>query len=230
MGGTASYSYDGVGNRLSEVITSGSTTTRVLSYPASSNRLSGVTENGAALRTFSYDGGGNIISDARPGETFVFTYNARNRPITLTRNGTAYASYLYNGLEQLMSRSTSAPGGPVGTVQYIHDTSGHIIAEADGATGATVREYIWLDDLPVAVIEGTATYMVHSDHLARPIRLTDAARATVWQASYQPFGEVQSLSGSIAQNLRFPGQYFQIETGLAYNFGARSPPLRSHNR
>jgi RHS repeat-associated protein len=59
---------------------------------------------------------------------------------------------------------------------------------------------------------------VHTDHLGRPIRMTSAAKATVWQASYKPFGEVQALSGTIEQNLRFPGQYFLIEGGLAYNW------------
>jgi len=117
-------------------------------------------------------------------------------------------------------------------VHYIHDTQGHIIAEADGANGATLREYIWLAandnneestaDLPLAVVTDVSTtpalLMVHSDHLARPIRMTDASRLTVWQASFTPWGEPQSISGMQALNLRFPGQYFQIETGLHYNW------------
>jgi hypothetical protein len=40
----------------------------------------------------------------------------------------AYASYGYNAFEQLVSRATSASGGPTGTVHYIHDLDGHIIA------------------------------------------------------------------------------------------------------
>lgn len=60
--------------------------------------------------------------------------------------------------------------------------------------------------------------MVHADHLGRPVRLTDATRATVWQASYDPFGQPWQVTGSVEQNLRFPGQYFLIETGLAYNW------------
>ncbi len=47
--------------------------------------------------------------------------------------------------------------------------------------------------------------------------MTDAARATVWQASWKPWGEIENISGTILNNLRFPGQFFQIETGLAYN-------------
>jgi RHS repeat-associated protein len=114
-------------------------------------------------------------------------------------------------------------------VHYIHDLQGHIIAEADGATGATLREYVWMaandntpTDLPLATVDDVTTtpvfLMVHSDHLGRPLRMTDAARATVWQASYKPWGEVQTISGTKALNLRFPGQYFQIETNLAYNW------------
>jgi RHS repeat-associated protein len=77
-------------------------------------------------------------------------------------------------------------------------------------------------DLPLAVVDDVTTtpvlLMVHSDHLGRPIRMTDASKATVWAASYKPWGEPQSISGTRALDLRFPGQYFQIETSLAYNW------------
>jgi len=43
-----------------------------------------------------------------------------------------------------------------------------------------------------------------------------ATGAVVWDASYRPFGDA-AVSGSVAFNLRFPGQYFDAETGLAYN-------------
>jgi RHS repeat-associated protein len=116
-----------------------------------------------------------------------------------------------------------------------------LLAEADAATGKTLRDYIWLpqDDaspaadndnkggasppLPLALVTGASTttpqlLMVHADHLGRPARLTDANRATVWQASYDPFGLRVSIIGPVEQNLRFPGQYFLIETGLSYNW------------
>ncbi len=235
--GNASFSYDGVGNRLSDVNTiSAVTTTRLAAYDTVSNRIVGLTENGAALRGYTHDAAGNIITDTRPGEVFAFTYNARNRPTSVTRNSVAYATYGYNAFEQLVSRATSAAGGPTGTVHYIHDLDGHIIAEADGATGATSREYIWMaandnapTDLPLAVVDDVATtpvlLMVHTDHLGRPIRMTDGAKATVWAASYKPWGEPQSLSGTRALNRRFPGQYFQIETNLSYNWHRHYDPV-----
>jgi RHS repeat-associated protein len=224
--GNMSLAYDGVGNRLSQSTTLAAvTTTRLSSYDALSNRITGMTENSAALRSYTHDGGGNIVTDTRPGEVFAFAYNARNRPASVTRNAAAYASYSYNAFEQLVARSTSAPGGPSGTVHYIHDLDGHVIAEADAATGAITRDYIWMaandntpTDLPLAVAEGANLYHVHTDHLGRPTRMTDAAKSTVWQAAYNPHGEATTLSGTISNNLRFPGQYFQIETALSYNW------------
>ncbi len=168
----------------------------------------------------------------RPGETYVFTYNKRGRVSSLTRNAVAYATYGYNALQQMTSRSTAAPGGPTGTVHYIYDLDGHLIAEADAATGTTSREYVWVPssawgpvDTPVAMVEGGATYAVETDHLGRPIKMIDTAKNIVWQATYKPYGEVQSLSGTKALNLRFPGQYFLIETGFAYNWHRHYDPI-----
>ncbi len=120
------------------------TTTRLSSYDGLSNRITGMTGNSAALRTYTYDSGGNTLTETRPGESFTYGYNARNRLASVTRNGASYASYGYNAFELMVSRTTAAPGGPIGTVHYIHDSQGHLIAEADAATGVTTREYIWL--------------------------------------------------------------------------------------
>jgi RHS repeat-associated protein len=251
--GQSTFYYDGVGNRTYDINTVAAvTTTRIAGYPPGTNRISDMTENGAAFRTYTHDAAGNIITEVRPGaETFAYAYNNRNRLASVTRNSVAYATYVYNAFEQLTSRNTAAPAGPVGTVHYIHDTDGHLIAEADASTGATTREYLWLPsndnqndtmaesmglaandnaavDLPLAVVNVSATpviYQVHTDHLGRPIRMTDAVKATVWQATYKPFGEVQAISGTATQNLRFPGQYFQIETGLAYNHHRSYDPI-----
>ena len=201
-----------MGDRTYEIVTpqGGTAVTKIQNYPATSNRIANVTTNGTVTRSFTHDAAGNILTDVRGADTYAFTYNARNRPVTMTRTGTASATstYVYNGLEQMVSRTSNAAGAPAGTVQYIYDTSGHLIAEADAATGATTREYIWLAandntpiDLPLALVTGVNTAspvlsFVHTDHLGRPVRMTSTAKATVWQASYTPFGEVCTLSGT----------------------------------
>jgi RHS repeat-associated protein len=231
-GDTTNY-YDLVGNRTTNINTVGAATTeRIQTYAANSNRLNAMTENTAAFRSYTYDNAGNTLTETRPGESFGYTYNKRNRLAAVTRNTLAYASYTYNALEQLTSRNTSAVGAPAGTVHYLYDQDGHLIAEANASTGATTRDYIWLAsndndpvDLPLAIAETTTLTMVHADHLGRPTRMTDAAKATVWQAIWKPWGEVHSLSGTLTQNLRFPGQYYQIETGLHYNHHRNYDPV-----
>jgi RHS repeat-associated protein len=67
-------------------------------------------------------------------------------------------------------------------------------------------------------------YFVHADHLDRPLKMTDASEAVVWDAVYNPFGDVNAITGSAANNLRFPGQYFLIEAGLHYNWHRHYDP------
>uniref|UniRef100_UPI001B80340B RHS repeat domain-containing protein n=1 Tax=Desulfobulbus elongatus TaxID=53332 RepID=UPI001B80340B len=61
-------------------------------------------------------------------------------------------------------------------------------------------------------------YYYHTDHLGTPLRLTDSSGAVVWAADYQPFGRANLLVNTVENNLRFPGQYFDAETGLHYNW------------
>ena len=68
-------------------------------------------------------------------------------------------------------------------------------------------------------------YYVHNDHLNTPQLLTDENQNVVWAVESQtPFGEVvvnEDPDGDgerVVFNVRFPGQYFDEETGLSYNY------------
>ena len=54
--------------------------------------------------------------------------------------------------------------------------------------------------------------------------MTDATGADVWSALYSPFGGAYTLSGSETLNARFPGQWFQMEAGLHYNWHRHYDP------
>jgi len=118
---------------------------------------------------------------------------------------------------------------PAGTTQMLYDAWDHLLAETDGA-GHVVKQYIWAGDEPVAVLDGTANaasptlYYVHADHLQRPELMTDAAGSVVWTATYEPFGAVSSITGSLVENQRFPGQWFELEAGLHYNWHRHYDP------
>jgi RHS repeat-associated protein len=82
--------------------------------------------------------------------------------------------------------------------------------------------------MPLAAIDAAAvpkkTYAVHVDHLNRPIMLTDATKVNVWWASFEPFGKVRTTGGTLTQNLGLPGQWFQLESGLAHNWHRHYDP------
>ncbi|MFH2043999.1 MAG: RHS repeat-associated core domain-containing protein [Pseudomonadota bacterium] len=62
-------------------------------------------------------------------------------------------------------------------------------------------------------------YYYINDHLGTPQRIIDETGAVVWNADYQPFGEADvNPNSTVVNNFRLPGQYWDRETGLHYNF------------
>jgi RHS repeat-associated protein len=94
---------------------------------------------------------------------------------------------------------------------------GRWIAEYNQATGALIREYVWMGWEPVAVIEGGVTSFIRTDHIGRPVFATNTTGVKTWTASYDPFGGVHTTTGTPI-NARFPGQWFQSESGLHQNW------------
>jgi RHS repeat-associated protein len=56
------------------------------------------------------------------------------------------------------------------------------------------------------------------DKLGTPLVLTDSAGNVVWRASYDAFGSATVSVSTVTSNLRLPGQYFDAESGLHYNW------------
>jgi RHS repeat-associated protein len=84
-----------------------------------------------------------------------------------------------------------------------------------------------MDDMPVAVVEGSTLRYIETDHLNTPRALIDPARnLPVWRWDLQvsAFGEHAANEDPdgdatlVKFNLRFPGQYLDAETGLHYNY------------
>ncbi|MCA9468229.1 MAG: hypothetical protein KC643_22705 [Nitrospira sp.] len=87
-------------------------------------------------------------------------------------------------------------------------------------SGNLIREYIYLNGEPLVQVDAGSpevlTYL-HTDHLATPRYGTNSAGSTVWTWDFGAFGK-EVPTGSATVNLRFPGQYFDSETGLHYNW------------
>lgn len=88
----------------------------------------------------------------------------------LQSGSTVEGAYYYDGLSRLVQR-VQTNVSPAVTTQYLYDEADHVVVETDG-NGNSLREYIWLDDMPVAIIDQVNTtspvrYYVLTDHLDR---------------------------------------------------------------
>jgi RHS repeat-associated protein len=188
-----------------------------------SNRISSAT--GGLTRTYSYDNVGNTLSDG----THTFTYNAAGRMTSATSAGVT-TSYTYNALGQRVEKSSSA-----GTTLFMYDEAGRLVGEYDG-TGQLIEEIVWLGDVPMASVQpgqggGVGVFYINTDQLGAPISLSRTNdNVVVWQRSNDPFGAGTVLNdpdgngSTVSFNLRFPGQYYDQETGLNYNYSRDYDP------
>ena len=122
-----------------------------------------------------------------------------------------------------MAFTTTQISGTPSTVHYVFAPDGKLLAEHDGATGALIREYVWIDDMPLAFVVGSVAaplyYYVHTGQIDEPLMVTDAAKAKVWDAAVDPWGRPTMLSTATqALNLRLPGQWYQGESALHQNW------------
>lgn len=136
---TLGYGYDAVGNRTSKTI---GATTETLAYSATSNRLASITPASGPVKTYAFDANGSTTNDG----VNQFAYDSRGRMVQATTTAGS-TGYQVNALGQRI-RKTNAGTDTV----YVYDTQGRLIAEADPG-GVTRREYLYLNDIPLAVIQ-----------------------------------------------------------------------------
>ncbi len=144
----------------------------------------------------------------------ALSYSQEGRLSQVTAAGVALALYTYDPYGRRATKTL--PGSPSTVRVYSYDRAGHLLAEANGQ-GGVVTEYIWLEDSPVAEISGGMLYAMHDDALGTPQRITDSTQTVVWDAVVTPWGEMSSLTASLTNNLRLPGQYYDAETGYHQN-------------
>ena len=200
------YSYDAVGNRLTSADTNGT-----WSYNSNNELLA---YNNA---TCSFDENGNMVRRVINGKTTRYIYNANNR---LTRvedgSGGVIAEYYYDPFGRHLWKKVN------GERTYFHYSEQGLIGEFD-SQGDPIRFYgykpgsSWTTD-PVFLKKDGSYYFYHNDHLGTPQKLTASNGRVVWSARYASFGGTQLVEQEIKNPLRFPGQYYDRETGLHYNY------------
>jgi RHS repeat-associated protein len=207
------WTYDANSNRLTE--SGGASASYTLE--TMSNRLISVT--GSLSRVYAYDAMGNVTGDG----TYTFTYSDAGRLMSASGVGMT-TSYVHNAVGERANKSSTTE-----TRHFVYDEQGRLIGEYDGS-GALIQETVWLGDIPVATLRpagGSAVdvFYVHTDHLNSPRRVSRPSdNVIVWRWDSDPFGtstadqDPDGDSMLFEYNLRFPGQYYDDETGLHYNY------------
>ena len=164
---------------------------------------------GEVVIHYAHDANGNIIADGM----YSYSFNANNQLLQVT-NGAVRGEYVYNAKGQRVKKAAAGK-----TTIYHYDLEGNLIAET-AANGSLIAGYVYAGGNRLAMIDGSDNlFYYHNDHLGTPLAMTDAGGNVVWKAAYDPFGEAQvDPSSTVTNNFRFPGQYYDEESGLHYNW------------
>ena len=201
-----SYAYDPVGNRLSSIDQSDWTYNK-------NNELQGY-----AIVSFEYDENGNTVLKTSDTETTRYIYNVEDRLERVEDGeGNVVATYSYDPFARRLCKEVSGE-----RTFFLYADEG-LIGEYE-ENGFQLRSYGWSPNStwgtrPLFLKGSIEYFFYHNDHLGMPRRMTNVSGSVVWSAKFYSFGEDQVVASSaIENNLRFPGQYFDLETELHYNW------------
>jgi RHS repeat-associated protein len=141
--------------------------------------------------------------------------------VAIDENGQALGRYRYDPMGRRVYKETATE-----TTWFVYADEG-LVAElrADGTLkraygwkpqGLWGTDPLWLADRGLSG-EWTA-HVYHNDHLWTPQRLTASDGAVSWSGRSEAFGLTVAVVGSVENPLRFPGQYWDGESSMHYNW------------
>jgi len=208
------YTYNGTGDRLTKAMAGLGTDS--YNYQTGTHRLLSI--GGYDVSNRAVDANGNTTAFQASGWTYGLGYNDTNRLALVQQNGSTVATYGLNGQGERVAKTLA--GG--GTQVYAYDEAGHLLGEY--ATGQS-RDYVWADGTLVAILDnpaqgGDTIHYVYTDNLGTPRSVTTETDTLVWDWPYNqnPLGEAPASGSGYTFNLRYPGQYYDQEDGLNYNY------------
>ena len=197
------YRYDDNGNRIAK----NNYTSDNYFYNTGTNRLGYYTGGFRA-----YDANGNTTS----ANGYTLNYDARNRLSNVVSSGTTMMSYNYNAFGERVRKHSSS------FEQLFFYGDGARLLHERGSQGTV--DYIYLNGEPIALVRNGTLRVIHTDHLGRPLSVkNESGSFAVWQADGDAWESVENFA-YIEVNLRFPGQYWDSETGFYYNYNRYYDP------
>lgn len=214
---SASWSYDAVGNRLTQVETDATVSTTTTFVYDDNDRLQTETATGGSpsATTYTYDNNGNTLTRVADGVTTTYAYDSRNRLINLN---TGQVTYRYDASGIRMSETAAGL-----TTNYLVDPNrdyAEVIEESlDLSTEAEVR-YTYGDDL-IAQHRRTSpttaeSRTFHYDGLGSTRLLTNAAGVTTDTYAFTAFGELEGSTGITVNDYLYTGEQYDPNLGFYY--------------
>ncbi|MCK7592298.1 Ig-like domain-containing protein [Pseudomarimonas salicorniae] len=221
----STWTYDRVGNRLTQTVTAGVEPAVGISYTYDRNdRLETENRNGQPT-AYTYDDNGNTLSKGGPDGLTQYRYDDANRLAeAVSPEGTT--AYVYN-VDGLRVRSTHTPtGGSPTTTWYLQDSAypyAQVIEQHEGDTRGSKRltaTYAFADELiaQTRYDENSTpeTAFVHMDGFGSTRWLTDEAGVITDSVDYDAFGVEIHRDGSTEVQHLYRGEAFDPNVGFYY--------------
>jgi RHS repeat-associated protein len=171
---------------------------------------------------FDSEGNTTFRPDETPGSGWRFEHNAENRLKRCIRRDkrSDQEESVEFGYDAIGRRCCKRSGER--RTDYYYD--GHLLAaERSNESGAAPIVYHFQPDsdfAPLLQVRGSSIFLFANDHLGVPQEIIDDSGQVRWSGSYHPFGKLvkeQAPDERVRNPFRFPGQYFDPETGLCQN-------------
>ena len=212
---TKAFTYDGAGNRLTQVTTGTGgpgtpTEPGAVSYGYDTrHRLLS-----AGASTFLHDDNGNLVSGAG-----AYTWDFDDRLVQAVTASGAVVEHAYDADGNRVRTRITPATGPPATTHYLVDASGslgHVVAETDEA-GALQAYYVRAGDELLSVIRPGGTRFYHADGLGSVRRLSDETGTVTDAYTYTAFGERIEHVGTDPQPYAFAGEPLDPNSGFQYH-------------
>jgi RHS repeat-associated protein len=194
------------------------------------------TINSGTPTSFTYTG--NEMSEASGTENFTLGYDLNGNLTTGRKDANTSVSLAYNWDNKLQSATIES-----NSISIKYDPAGNRVYKASSAQGT--RKYIVdvVGDLPVILLElqptgnsifevkkayiyansqilvqydGADKYYYLHDRLGSVRQLINTSGAVVMLYTYNPYGETIEEQGTVDNDFKFTGQFYDKETGQYY--------------